>query len=241
MLTLALPVIGDSQRQPEEQLWHAFEGARPRILGALLDGVVMGLRRVGSTHLQSYPRMADFARWAVAAEPAWPWPSGSFLEAYEKNRRGTVEARLDGDPLAALVRSLALPWDGTATDLLKLLNEKTGDEVKRQKGWFQQPRQLSDALWRLAPHLRRVGVNVERLRRTAAGRLIRLTPARSDDAACDEVRHDSETSVIHRHSQPTRNKADDEHDGDDAVSPTSQDTALTRGGGREEARERFTL
>jgi len=41
---LTLPPIGDAQRRPEGELWHAFEIARPRILGALLDAVVHGAR-----------------------------------------------------------------------------------------------------------------------------------------------------------------------------------------------------
>ena len=44
---LTLLPIGDSQRRPESELWREFEIARPRILGALLDAVVRGLRATG--------------------------------------------------------------------------------------------------------------------------------------------------------------------------------------------------
>ncbi len=57
-----------------------FESARPRILGALLDAVVLALKRENHVHAASWPRMADFARWVVAAEPRLPWPAGSFLD-----------------------------------------------------------------------------------------------------------------------------------------------------------------
>src|SRR5262249_52909435 len=70
---LTLAPIGEAQRRPETELWREFEIARPRILGALLDAVVHGLQTMGRVHLDRLPRMADFALWAAACEPAlWP-------------------------------------------------------------------------------------------------------------------------------------------------------------------------
>ena len=43
---LTLEPIPDDKRKLETELWAAFEAARPRILGALLDAVVVGLRRL---------------------------------------------------------------------------------------------------------------------------------------------------------------------------------------------------
>src|SRR5499425_1068399 len=41
---LTLTPIGDGQRRLESELWREFEVERPRVLGALLDAVVHGLR-----------------------------------------------------------------------------------------------------------------------------------------------------------------------------------------------------
>ena len=41
---LTLAPIGEADRRPEAELWREFELARPRILGALLDAMVHGLR-----------------------------------------------------------------------------------------------------------------------------------------------------------------------------------------------------
>ena len=68
-------------RRPEAELRAAFDAARPRILGALLDAVVQGLRRLPDTKLERLPRLADFALWASACEPAI-WPPGTFWSAY---------------------------------------------------------------------------------------------------------------------------------------------------------------
>src|SRR5206468_1138077 len=77
---LTLPPVGEAQRRPESELWREFEIARPRMLGALLDAVVHGLRTVGRVHLDRLPRMADFALWAAACEPTL-WPAGTFARA----------------------------------------------------------------------------------------------------------------------------------------------------------------
>jgi len=67
---LTLAPIGEVQRRPEAKLWREFEIVRPRILGVLLDAVSYGLRTVGHVQLDALPRMADFALWITACEPA---------------------------------------------------------------------------------------------------------------------------------------------------------------------------
>src|SRR5262249_15078540 len=85
-LFLTLAPIGEGQRRLESELWREFEVERPRVLGALLDAVVHGLRAMGRVHLDRLPRMADFALWAAACETAL-WPAGTFARAYAENRR----------------------------------------------------------------------------------------------------------------------------------------------------------
>jgi len=69
-LQLTLPTIPDEQRTDENELHKRFEDAWPRILGALLDAVSEALANHDTTKLDRAPRMADFARWIVAAERA---------------------------------------------------------------------------------------------------------------------------------------------------------------------------
>ena len=52
------------------------------------------------------------------------------------------------------------PWSGTATKLLAEVNRRTPESVTQRRSWFSKPRQVSDALRRLAPGLRRVGIEV---------------------------------------------------------------------------------
>ena len=96
-ISLTLTPIGEAQRRADAELWREFEMARPRILGALLDAVVHGLRALNSVHLDRVPRMADFALWATACETAL-WPAGTFARAYAANRRAAIEIIMEADP-----------------------------------------------------------------------------------------------------------------------------------------------
>src|SRR3989454_5254440 len=126
---LSLAPIGEAQRRPESELWRAFEIARPRIMGALLDAAVHGLHALGRVNLDRLPRMADFALWATACETAL-WPAGTFARAYAANRRAAIESIIEADPVANCVRAIMVDrtiWTGSASDLLRLCAEGTRD------------------------------------------------------------------------------------------------------------------
>jgi hypothetical protein len=172
-LVVTLPVIPDEKRRPEAELWRAFEEARPRILGALLDGAAAALRNLPSTSLPALPRMADFALWVTAAESAFPWPQGSFLKAYNANRADANVAVLETSPVVKalddLLASVGPSWEGTASELLKELG--ADEQTKRLDDWPKTASSLSNTLHRLAPNLRRAGVNVV-FRRTSKRKFI---------------------------------------------------------------------
>jgi hypothetical protein len=113
---LTLAPIPERNRRPEAELWREFETARPLILGALLDAVVHGLRRIDHVQLGPLPRMADFALWAAACETAL-WPARTFARAYAVNRRAAIESIIEADPLATCVRTIMgerTTWAGRA-------------------------------------------------------------------------------------------------------------------------------
>ena len=180
-LLLTLPAIQDEDRQAESEFWAAFRQAHPAILGALLDAVVMALRNHAGVHLPRKPRMADFAVWMVAAEPACPWSAGTFLSAYAGYTQDAIEALLDGDPVGDVVRTLA-PWTGTATDLLAEVTRQAPEHVTKRPDWFSVPQQVSDALRRLIPALRKTGIAVTFSKESHTRRRL-ITLALIDDAA----------------------------------------------------------
>ena len=159
---LTLEPIPEERRLPEQDLRTAFETERPRILGALLDAVVEGLKRLPETRLEKLPRMADFALWATACETAL-WPTGTFWSAYCGNRDEAVEGVIDADPIATGVRAVMATrtvWTGTASDLLGALAEVVGERVAKSKTWPDGPRALAGQLRRAATFLRKIGIEV---------------------------------------------------------------------------------
>ncbi len=159
---LTLEPIPEERRQPEKELWAAFDKARPLILGALLDAVSFGLRRLPDTKLEKLPRMADFALWATACGGAL-WDEGTFWRAYAGNRDEAVYSVIEADPVGSAVRSLMAmqtEWTGTASDLLDDLSEEVGETVRRAKNWPTTARALSGRLRRAATFLRKVGIDI---------------------------------------------------------------------------------
>jgi hypothetical protein len=171
-LLVNLTPITEQNRRLEEAFWADFEDARPRILGALLDAVAGALARVESVRLASWPRMADFARFVTAAEPALGWRDGSFLAAYYANRGSAHELALEADPIAVALRGLVsekVPtWEGRPTDLLEKLGQIAGENTTKQRNWPKAANVLTTRLQRLAPNLRSVGIEVVRDRSEAA-------------------------------------------------------------------------
>jgi len=163
-LIFNLPQIPEDARRPEKEFWADFEEVRPRILGALLNAVSMALREQDSVKLSILPRMADFAIWVTAAEPALPWPSGSFLSAYTGNRQDAVELSLEADPVAVAVRALMAnkeEWSGMPSKLYGDLKAHVAEDTQKSKAWPKAAHVLTSRLKRLATFLRAVGFKID--------------------------------------------------------------------------------
>ena len=162
-VVLHLKAISDDQRCSEKDLWERFEAAHPQVLGGLCDAVSGILRDREGLSLPVLPRMADFAAWVTAAEPALEWEPGSFVEIYKRCRSDRVHAAIGEDPVAQALLELAeqLPeWSGTATQLLGVLTERVGERAGKSRDWPKSAKSLANRLRRLAPDLRTVGLNV---------------------------------------------------------------------------------
>ena len=167
-----LKVIHEEKRKTERELREAFDAARPRILGALLDVAAHGLLKLPTTSMNRLPRMADFALWIKACEEA-VWQVGMFMGAYEVNREDAVDIVLDSDLVATALRQhmkTRLDFEGTATELLTVLNGVVSEQVRRSKLWPLNGKALSGQLKRLAPALRRAGITIEHSREGHSGR-----------------------------------------------------------------------
>jgi len=145
LVIVRLEVIPNGERRPEAELRAAFEAARPRLLGALLDAVSHGLMQLPHTRLNRLPRMADYALWVRACETAI-WQAGMHMAAYEENRADAVEVVLEADPIAmALRRHMAHRPECTIT-ATELLSEAL---FARQRPCPAQPPMAGSPAWAL--------------------------------------------------------------------------------------------
>ncbi|MGA9996644.1 MAG: DUF3854 domain-containing protein [Pyrinomonadaceae bacterium] len=215
-LIIHLPAISPDKRKTEAEVWQEFEEIRPLVLGSLLEGVSHALRNIGHVHLEQKPRMADFALWATAAGDALGLESGAFISAFMGNRESANELALEASPIAPALVEFAQEegtWTGKSSELLKALNERVSDEIKKQQGWPKRSNALSGAVKRIAPNLRAVGIECE-MGRTKAGRFITLE-------------HRGNSSSPSSSSSPTAESAFSiEPTGDDASDDVYEDLAF---------------
>ena len=185
-LVVSLPRIQPEERRTEADLRAEFETMRPLLLGALLDVVSEAIRRHPAVKLDSLPRMADFARWITAAEPALGWEPGTFVRVYSESRLSSVEDAIETDQVASTIRQFmtgASIWEGTATVLLEQLEQLAGEKAARSRTWPKSAAAVSSRLRRCAPLLRHAGIDVERSRNGSERRItmkrIEKTPSSS--------------------------------------------------------------
>lgn len=200
-IVLDAPRIDDDDRRPESELWAEFNAALPGILGALLDAVSCAIRRLPEVRAarRPLPRMADFAEWVQAAEPALPWAPGTFLRAYAGAQAGAYETSLEGDPVADAARELAADtdadgWTGSATALLKRLRPMMDDAPEKARP--ASPRALSQRLKLLVAALR--AVNVEVLFHDTRPKAITIRRARAAEVreSCDACDGETEPAPV---------------------------------------------
>lgn len=167
-LQLFLPPIPPSKRRAKRDLDAAYQRAKPRLLGALLDAVSAGMANLPEVQLDDLPRMADVAEWVVAAEPGLGLETGTFTAAYADNREAATEQAIDASPvgpaITAIIDAADGPdgcWIGTATELLQQIDRSTGDPQRKVRGWPTTPKALANAMRRLAPALRSAGYAIE--------------------------------------------------------------------------------
>jgi hypothetical protein len=183
-ICIALEPIRRDRRLSEQALWSKFEDRRPLLLGALLDIMVYGLRRLPEIRPKELPRMADFMMWAMAWEGAL-WPGGTVERAFYRNRAEAIENAIQADPIACAVIDLTkqrtmrtmrttispvdladgVCWEGTATDLLHDLNSIVDDKIPKDRNWPKNVQSLSNRLRRAAPFLRERGIILEHTKR----------------------------------------------------------------------------
>jgi len=209
-IVINLPSIPEDERKLEYKIQQGLNNVLPEIIGALCDAVSEGIKNLPNTVLSKLPRMADFALWVSAAEPALPWEKGEFLKAYTKNRKEVVELTLEADMVACAIRKLIKEekeWNGTASDLLEALGKYVTETIRKSKSWPKKPNLLSGQLKRAVTFLRTLDIEVvSGNREPGTGKKI------------IEIRKREKNIVTHRHTD-----TDDKQDVDNVDNPKCDD------------------
>jgi len=122
IIKIDLPKI--EHRGREKDLLKAFDEARPKILGWLLDGISSALRRQADTKIDDLPRLADFCVWVQAAEPGLGLEPGGIVAAYRDARKAAVSELLAGSFAQAVLTLADKGFDGTGKELMDALREQ---------------------------------------------------------------------------------------------------------------------
>jgi hypothetical protein len=170
--------IKPEARLSEKQIWIDFELLRPKVLGALLDAVVGGLRNLPAVVVSENPRMADFGYFVTACEEGPGLGTGQFLQIYNANRADSRTRALESSPVFPPLRELAQTgFNGSIGELLVRLKGMVEDDLRRSKRWPKLPNALGTTLRRMEGNLRSAGIDLQFNRSDAQGR--RMVSVRS--------------------------------------------------------------
>jgi hypothetical protein len=175
-IILNLQPITDEQRMTEAEWEQILSDSQAAIFGSLLNALAQGLRLQGKKKLASLARMADFHVWGHCVETAFGFEPGTFEASYQHNRKLVHETAIDNNAIATAILQLleTQNFTGTASDLLKKLGEIVTEEQRKAPDWIKSPRVLGRQLVRLAPELRKHGIEIRTGLRIAGARIITL-------------------------------------------------------------------
>jgi Domain of unknown function (DUF3854) len=175
VLMVQLGEITEQQRLPQAELTAKIEAARPRILGALLAALSQTLAELPYCKPDKLPRMADYAKFAIAGEKALGLKPGEFMSVFNDSRELSRQVVIESSPVGeAIIRLMEHrkawePWQGTASELLNELEHHTDEATYRSRYFPKTANVLKRQLNRLAPDLKALGFDVREARLGKAG------------------------------------------------------------------------
>ena len=120
-LIVRLERIPEKNRLSERKLESLISSLLPGIYGSLLDLMATALRNLPTIELDELPRMGDFYELCIAAGIP------DFVETYSSNieigNQAAVEANPIADGIVCLLDAHKGSWHGTATELIRGLQE----------------------------------------------------------------------------------------------------------------------
>lgn len=105
-IILKLQRIKPENRRPEQDLWHAFNLAQPKILGGIFDTIVKAMKIYSTVKIDKLPRLADFAKWGYAIAESLGKSGEQFLEDFSNNVKHQNESVVEKNVLCQAIIGL---------------------------------------------------------------------------------------------------------------------------------------
>lgn len=164
LVHIEIEPIPANRRRTEAELDALFNQCRAAIFTGLLDLFAQVLAILPTIRIDNLPRMADFALLGAAVYTARGMddPVNSFMADYLTMRRESIQRTLDSSPVAAAIvtylekHPAGTEFSNAQAALGQLSNHKHDGDA-----WPKSGKGLADALRRLAPALRMIGIRAE--------------------------------------------------------------------------------
>lgn len=172
-LLIQMERVASNLRREEGELWAAFEGARPYILGGIFDTLAQAMQIYPTVKLTGLPRLADFGRWGYAIAEALEQGKGAqFIRDYEANMKRQSDEIIQGNTLATALFNVMknqLIWNTTVGLAFEQLKASAQYPGKDDATFPKAARKLRDHLERLKPTLADSGISYTIGTKTADG------------------------------------------------------------------------
>lgn len=166
--TLAKP----SRYVSDDEITGAWDAAHPEALAWLLDRTVEVMRTMLTMpQTDGSDRLARFHQVVQAVDLTW---RTSARQCWRQGKYDMLEQVADSDQISVAVRNaVTQPWEGTATELLTLLEMRGGlQPPEKARSWT--PRMVSEKLARAEGALTSLGWNIMRGVRDPSSRVKKI-------------------------------------------------------------------
>lgn len=165
--TLSLELPNITERRETTELWRRFDQVHGHLLGALLDLFSKALEILPRIEIPRHerPRLIEFARLGMAVTEAIGRDGREFLDRFNECREGAIARTIDASPVATAI----VEWfdknhrQGMELPLKDLMAEVEYLKPPGAENWPRTPKGFGDALRRVAPALRQLGIEVKSL------------------------------------------------------------------------------
>jgi hypothetical protein len=179
-ILVELERIPKNERRTEAELNNSFKGDIQSILSGVFNTLAKARTIFDDLEIESFPRMADFAKWGYAIAEALGFGGDLFVRAYEANINQQNDEVLENDPVAHTLCCFMEDqeeWEGSPTELHdQLLGIATNEKIPH-KYMPKTPASLGKRINIVLSNLLEAGIEIERMKDTGGkrGRTYKIT------------------------------------------------------------------